>query len=66
MSKRNKSNRSNKQRYRIFVQSIDCLIADIWAADDEEASQLALEYDGGNFRMMARDWEIDEVRQVWR
>jgi hypothetical protein len=64
MFKRKKNRSSQKQKFRIFAKHIDYLIADIWAVDEHEANRIALEHDGGDYRIMAGDWEIDEVREI--
>jgi hypothetical protein len=53
-----------KHKFRIFVRASDYLTADIWARDEDEANRIAREHDGGDFRMMAGDWNIEEVRKV--
>jgi len=64
MPKHNNASPKHRRRYRIFAKSIDYLIADVWANDDDEARRLSLETDGGNFRVMAGNWLIEEVRHL--
>jgi hypothetical protein len=52
----------NKQKYRIFAVSKDYSIADIWAANEHEAWDVARNIDGSNFTAVAEDWEIELVR----
>ena len=53
-----------KKPFRIFAKSSDYLIADIWATNQGEAERLARDIDGGCFRDMAGDWELELVRKI--
>ena len=64
MFKRTKTKSIQKQKFRIFAKHTDYLIADIWAVSDDEANRIAGEHDGGDYRMMAGEWEIEEVRMI--
>ena len=64
MLKHNDAKPKQKRKYRIFAKSIDYLIADVWARDDDEAHRLSRETDGGNFKVMAGNWLIEEVRHL--
>lgn len=59
----------DKHKFRIYVHSIDYLIADILATDEEEAWTIARDLDGGLFRLESSrfgsgEWEIQDVRPL--
>lgn len=64
MFRRTKTKSNHKQRFRIFAKHTDYLIADIWAASDDEANRIAGDHDGGDYRIMTGEWEIEEVREI--
>lgn len=54
-----------KQRYRINVESVDYFFADIWAKDESDAYQIAINLDQSELRVMSSGsiW-IDSVTIV--